>query len=47
MSPIDQARRHLAEPKPGNGLWPALFAAGFCVMSATLLAGALLFGQLT
>lgn len=47
MSPIDQAREQLAEPKSGNGLWQALFAAAFCAMSATLLAGAMLFGQLT
>lgn len=47
MSPIDQARAHLAEPKAGNGLWGALFAAGFCALSAVLLAGAMIFGQLT
>lgn len=47
MSPIDQAREHLVEPKPVGGLWGALFAAGFCAMSATLLAGAMIFGQLT
>ena len=47
MSPIDQARAHLSEPERGNGLWSALFAAGFCAMSATMLAGAMIFGQLT
>jgi hypothetical protein len=47
MSPIDQARAHLADPKPSSGLWGALFAAGFCALSATLLAGAMIFGQIS
>lgn len=47
MSPIDQAREHLAEPKSVQSPWMTLLAAGFCALSTTLLAGAMLFGQLT
>jgi len=47
MSPIDQAREHLAEPRPKSNPWMTLLAAGFCALSTTLLAGAMIFGQLT
>ena len=47
MSPIDQARAHLTEPNRGGGPWAALFAAAVCALSASLLAGAMIFGQLT
>lgn len=44
---IQRARSLLAEPKAGEGLIAALFAAGFCAMAATLLAGAVIFGQMS
>jgi hypothetical protein len=47
MHPIDQAREHLAEPKSVQNPWMTLLAAGFCALSAVLLAGAMLFGQLS
>lgn len=46
MSPIDQARAHLTEPKRGAGVWAALFAAALCALSASLLAGAMILGRL-
>ncbi|MBN8553260.1 MAG: hypothetical protein J0L52_10245 [Caulobacterales bacterium] len=47
MSQIDQAREHLAEPTSVQNPWMTLMAAGFCALSTTLLAGAMIFGQLT
>jgi len=44
---IERARTLLSEPKPVDGLIAALFAAGFCAMAATLLAGAVIFGQVS
>ncbi|HRH21218.1 MAG TPA: hypothetical protein PLE81_11355 [Brevundimonas sp.] len=46
MSPIDQAREHLTEPRSVQNPWMTLLAAAFCALSAVLLAGAMLFGQL-
>ena len=46
LEAIHQAKALLADPKSGDGLVGALFAAGFCAMAATLLAGAVIFGQL-
>lgn len=47
MEQIDQARRLLDEPKPRSGLIGAFFAAAFCALSATLMAGAVIFGQIS
>ena len=46
LEAIHQAKALLAAPKSRDGLVGALFAAGFCAMAATLLAGAVFFGQL-
>lgn len=47
MSAIDQAREILAEPTAKSNPWMTLFAALLCAMSTTLLAGAMIFGQLS
>ena len=45
LEAIHQAKALLADPKADDGLVGALFAAGLCAMAATLLAGAVIFGQ--
>ena len=47
MTQIEEARAHLVEPKPKGNPWMTLLAAGFCALSTPLLAGAMIFGQLT
>ena len=43
---IAQARAHLQEPPARSGLAGAFFAVAFWALSAMLLAGAMIFGQL-